>query len=195
MASVNLNFLPRFFSTSHNLPYLAQFASFSRTTFITMPSSRNLDLYKENLERWKAEGRTFEELAIQLNELKGVRVTARTIKNYFRKWDNHERTRTIDTPLLRTRISYLIHEIGLDDITLLEILQEEGHQLKKFALVRIRKELNIYRRAKDRQVAFEDELKTLWLLSTEMEGDSPLDDKGRAYLHEFVRKKGIFIAR
>ena len=52
---------------------------------------------------------------------------------------------TVVSDELKKRIQVLFFEVGLDDKEILRVLQEEGFQIGKWALIRLRFELNLKR--------------------------------------------------
>jgi hypothetical protein len=94
--------------------------------------------------------------------------------------------------VVRARIAYIFYQLGLPDEDILDILQENGYSISIKSVVNIRKATGIYRRTTN---GAEDTKRAIELLETLLQNDYPIDDRGKTFLVEAIRKKRLLIAK
>ena len=157
------------------------------------PPSVNLELYKDEITDLLFRGKTISDVVQHLKETYEVQLVPRTLQRRMRTWQVTVRPRTQDTSLLRTRIQDLFFD-GFDDVKLLQILQEEGHQIGKYSLVRIREELGLKRRLHTEDEKETADQRALDALTEELQ-HGIVEGYGRGLLHAHFQQLGVHIAR
>jgi hypothetical protein len=159
-----------------------------------MVGRRKVDIepFKDDLVRWFKDGLTFDELSQYLKGTHHVELSGGSIKKRMQKWNIFKRGRSDDSEILRARIAYIFYELGGSDEDIQEMLEENGFAITIRGMMDIRKSAGMYRRTID---PAEDSRKAVELLTVILQGDHPIDDKGKTLLMEVIRKKGLIIAR
>jgi hypothetical protein len=140
------------------------------------------------------EGLTFDQIAKHLDEAYAVHTTSRTIKRRFRNWEITRQMPTEVKEEIKNRIQVLFFEVGLEDKDLLSALQNEGYNIGKYTLVRLRFELGLRRRIRGvEQQRLANEL--VQRLVTQELQKGVIDGYGRGYLYTHFRQQGHIIGR
>jgi hypothetical protein len=140
------------------------------------------------------EGLTFDQIAKHLHEAYAVHTTSRTIKRRFRNWKITRQMPTEVKEEIKNRIQVLFFEVGLEDKDLLSALQNEGYNIGKYTLVRLRFELGLRRRIRGvEQQQHANEL--IQRLVTQELQKGVIDGYGRGYLYTHFRQQGHIIGR
>ena len=159
-----------------------------------MPAqSIDLELYKDEIVDLFSNGKTVSDILKFLSSAYEVQIGKRTLERRLQLWKATVRSQTQDTPVLRTRIQELFRN-GLSEVELLHILREEGHQIGKYSLVRIREELGLKRRLRTEEEKQEAEEKALEALTQELQY-GVIEGYGRGLLYTHFQQLGIHIAR
>jgi hypothetical protein len=154
----------------------------------------DLDIYQPELRNLYDEGLSFDQLSQHLAEQHNTQINTRTIQRRFQEWHVRKRKPTVISDELKKRIQVLFFEVGLDDNEMLQVLEQEGFQLGKYALVRLRFELNLRRRIRSPEQQREADIIVRRLVAQELE-KGVIDGYGRTYLYTFFRQQGYIIAR
>ena len=156
----------------------------------------DLEIYQPELRTlYESEGISFDQLSEYLFSEHQIQITARTIKRRFQTWGIRKRhPPTILSDELKKRIQVLFFEIGLDDKDMLHVLQQEGFQIGKYALVRLRFELNLRRREYTVEQQQKADIIVRNLVAQELEKGA-IDGYGRRYLYTYFRQRGFICAR
>ncbi len=157
------------------------------------PPSVNLELYKDEIIDLLFQGKTISDIVQHLRETYEVQLVSRTLQRRMRTWQVTVRPQTQDTELLRTRIQDLFFD-GFDDTELLQILQEEDHQIGKYSLKRIRKELGLKRRLRTEEDKETANQRALDALTEELQ-HGVVEGYGRGLLYAHFQQLGVHIAR
>jgi hypothetical protein len=150
--------------------------------------------YQMELVSLFSEGLTIDQLSHYLQEEYDITVNTRTIKRRFQQWQVRKRQPTLVSQELKNRIQVLFFEVGLEDQDMLHVLQEEGFQLGKYALVRLRFELNLRRRIRTEEQSRQANEIIQRLVAEELQ-KGLIDGYGYRYLYTHLRQKGYIIAR
>jgi Clr5 domain len=120
-------------------------------------------------------------------------MSKRTLERRLSEWGYTQRQQTDDTPLLRARMKVLFYDVGLDDETMLYILQEEGYSVGLVAMQRLRRTMSMHRRIGH----FSQRMKNSILEEiVQMELDKgTITQYGRSRVQEHFRMQGIFVSR
>src|SRR5205807_8525500 len=156
----------------------------------------NFEIHQPTLRTlYESEGLSFDQLSEYLLSEHQIQVTARTIKRRFQVWGIRKRHPPIVlSDELKKRIQVLFFEIRLDDKDMLHVLQQEGFQIGKYALVRLRFELNLRRREYKIEQQQEADIIVRNLVAQELEKGA-IDGYGRRYLYTYFRQRGFICAR
>lgn len=137
---------------------------------------------------------TTDQIAQHLQDEYNIRVTSRTIRRRLKDWSVRQRTATVVSDELKRRIQVLFFEIGLNDKEMLQVLQSEGFQLGKWALIRLRFELDLKRSVRTEAGRIESNRRIHQLVSDELQ-KGVIDGYGYRYLYTHLRQKGHIAAR
>lgn len=140
------------------------------------------------------EGLTYEQIAAFLRETYQISVTARTLKRRFRIWGVQKRVPTEVTDAAKKRIQVLFFEVGLEDAEMLTVLKNEGFNIGKYTLVRLRFELGLRRRVRGVEQCQEADQLIRRLLTEELP-HGVIDGYGRRYLYTHFRQRGHIVSR
>jgi hypothetical protein len=110
----------------------------------------------------------------------------------MQKWNISKCGRSDNSETLRARIAYIFYELGGSDEDIQEMLEKDGFAIMIRGVMDIRKSAGMYRRTID---PAENSRKTVKLLTVILQGDHPIDNKGKTLLMEVIRKKRLMIAR
>jgi hypothetical protein len=154
----------------------------------------NIDGHRHELAALFQEGLSFDELARHLRDEYGLNVNLRTLKRRFNNWSIRKREATVVSDDLKRRIAALFFEVGLDDQEMLIALKDEGYQLGKYALVRLRFELNLRRSLRTEEQRRQADTTIRQLIAEEME-KGVIDGYGCKYLYTHFRQQGFIAAR
>jgi hypothetical protein len=152
----------------------------------------NIEPFKNDLVRWFKDGLTFDELSQHLKDIYYVELSGRSIKKRMQKWNIFKRGRSDNSETLRARITYIFYKFGGSDEDIQEMLEKDGFAITIRGVMDIRKSASMYRRTID---LAEDSRRAIELLTVILQGDHPIDDKGKTLLMEAIRKKKLIIAR
>ncbi|KAF2469932.1 uncharacterized protein BDR25DRAFT_343225 [Lindgomyces ingoldianus] len=162
-----------------------------------MPRGRpkiNLEPYQLHLLGLFHEGVTYAQMATYLLEEFQVRVTSRTIKQRFQTWNVRRRLPAEVEDGVKNQIQVLFFEVGLEDSDMLHVLHNEGFQIGKYTLVRLRFELGLRRRVRGVEQSQQADELVQQLVGQELE-KGVIDGYGRGYLYTHFRQRGHIIAR
>jgi len=137
---------------------------------------------------------TVDQIVRHLHEEHNVQITSRTVQRRLKDWSVRRRAATIVSDELKQRIQYLFFEISLDDKEMLKVLQSEGFQLNKWALIRLRFELNLKRSVRTEADLRESNERIHQMISDELQ-KGVIDGYGYRYLYTHLRQKGHIAAR
>ena len=154
----------------------------------------DLGPYKAQIIIWfQDENKTADEIVELLRSSYDKMVALRTIQRRLKDWGITKRTRAENIAALRARIAYMFCILGFTDIEMLHALKEEGHQIKKTSLVRIRREQRLWRRLSvfDR-AALEEQLREA--IQEELDKGS-IEGYGRGLLYTHFRTIGFIATR
>ena len=154
----------------------------------------DLDSYKEFIrESYIDNDIDLDTIRIQLQQIYNVTVSLRALRGRLKTWDIQKRQQSDDNPELRYRIITLFFDVGLDDTTMLDVLQREGYQIGIWKLQRLRKEMGMIRRVSP----FDTEAvraQTLDIVQKELEKGTILP-YGRRLLYDHFQSEGHIISR
>lgn len=95
-----------------------------------------------------SDGLTFAQIAAVLSKEENIQVNVRTLKRRFQAWGlKKQLPRTVED-VIKTRIQVLYSEDCLEDREILVALRDEGYDIGKYTLVRLRFELGLRRRVR-----------------------------------------------
>lgn len=104
-----------------------------------------LDDLKDYVGDLYLQGQTQDHILAQLNKILSRTLSDRTLKRRLKEWGFTKKIRTEDSSQLRQRVYDLFYEYGLNDDTMLDVLTKEGFIVAKRALVKIRKDMGIFK--------------------------------------------------
>jgi hypothetical protein len=123
-----------------------------------------------------------------------LQVTDRTIYSRLQEWEirKHNRTTTSNF-LLHTRIKILFFQVGMEEKEMLHALHNEGFDITRRTLRRLRLQLGLRRRTDsiEGQLQVDEILKGI---EEELEKGT-IEGYGKELLHRHFRRKGFMIAR
>ncbi len=144
-----------------------------------------IDLYDQHY--------TVNQIVKTLSDQHNVEVKARTIGSRLQGWSKNKRHATEDSPQLRLQITNLFLHCGLKDAEIVEVLRTEGYQLGLTGLIRIRKDLGLYRRlANEHGEAAQSQLGHI--VQSQLD-EGVIQGYGRGYLYTHFRSQGHIVSR
>jgi hypothetical protein len=154
----------------------------------------DLEPYKELIqESYIDNDIDLDTIRVELQHRHNVTVSLRTLRVRLKTWNIQKRQQSHDSPELRYRIITLFFDVGLDDPTLLDVLQREGYQIAIWGLQRLRKEMGLIRRVSP----FDSEavrIQTLEIVQKKLEKGTILP-YGRRLLYDHFQSEGHIISR
>jgi hypothetical protein len=139
-------------------------------------------------------GCTYENLKSWLEDEQDTRASVRTIKKWMQEWGVRKRmTKDVDRRVKQLVEAYF-YESRLRDKEMLVCLKDEGYNISKWALVRVRYQLGLKRRAvgAEHQAAADELVRRI---CEEGLKEGLIDGYGREYLFTHFRLKRNCIAR
>jgi hypothetical protein len=161
-----------------------------------MPPGRpSIDLasYREEITDLYCSGNSVLEITKSLLDTYQIDIKPRTLERRLKEWDLRKRTYTEDTPHLRARIATLFFQCCLNDDEMLQVLRQEGFQIKSRTLQRIRLSMGLHRRLSlDRYEEIDGILKEVVRKELDKGG---IEGYGRGLLYTHFRSHMHIISR
>jgi hypothetical protein len=159
------------------------------------PVKKNLEPYKDPLVKLFRDGATYDDLKVWLEVEQGLKISVRSIKDWFKDWGVGRHLRVEVEDHVKAKIREMYFEDCADDNEIIEELQEkEGIFLTKGAIVRMRSEMNLMRRIRGPEAQAEaDQLAYHVIADGLLTG--PIDGYGKGYLHAHFRSSHVNVQR
>jgi len=154
--------------------------------------SIDLNPYKSEIIQWARTKVSSDNIAHKLKSQYKIKVSGITIKRRLTAWDVQLRQRTHDTPVLRASIA-LLFRLNCTDEEILDELTDNGFQIKKTGIKRIRLELGLARKMHtiDREVM---DAQLFGVLKEELD-DGHIEGYGRGLLYTYFKRQGRLVTR
>jgi hypothetical protein len=152
----------------------------------------DLNPFQDLITTWFNDGISTENIAQRLQNEHNTSCTDRTIRRRLKDWGVTQRVRIKETAALRLKIASMFYMNFPDDI-IVRALNEEGYQIGKSTVVRIRKAQDCKRwmTAWERVEANSE----LWNIVQEELDKGTIEGYGKELLHKYFRTKGLNTTR
>lgn len=157
------------------------------------PPSIDLTSYREEITQLYNSGNSISNITKSLLETYNIDIKPRTLERRLKEWDLRRLTYTEDGPHLRARVTTLFFQCCLNDDEILHVLQQEGFQIKRRTLQRIRLSMGLHRRLSlDRYEEIDSILKEVVRKELDKGG---IEGYGRGLLYTHFRSHMHIISR
>ena len=153
----------------------------------------NLEPYQAFIIELSEQKTSVKEIIKILKEQYNITVGERTIRSRMSEWGHKSYQQTDDNIQLRLRITNLFISCCLKDDDILEVLRYEGYQIGGERLVRLRKELGLFRRMSSKESQTAD-IQLRAIVQDELE-KGRIQGFGRGYLYTHFRSMGLIASR
>jgi hypothetical protein len=152
----------------------------------------NLQPFKGLITTWFNDDISSDDIAKRLADEHSIVCTARTIERRLKEWGVTKRVRIQETAGLRLKIASMYYMNFSDDI-IVRALNEEGYQIGKTSVVRIRKAQGCKRwmTAWEREEANSE----LWSIVKEELDKGTIEGYGKELLQKYFHMKGLNTTR
>lgn len=152
----------------------------------------DLSPFQDLITTWFNDGISTEDIAQRLQSEHNTSCTDRTIRRRLKDWGVTQRVRIKETAALRLKIASMFYMNFPDDI-IVRALNEEGYQIGKSTVVRIRKAQGYKRRMSvwERVEANSE----LWGIVQEELDKGEIEGYGKELLQKYFRMKGLNTTR
>jgi transposase len=154
----------------------------------------NLTLYKAQIISWfQDDDKTLNAIATLLQSSYDITTTTKTVQRRLKDWGISKRTRVHITSTLQARIAYFFCILGFTDKEIVHALQCEGVRIEHSAVVRVRRQLGLWRRLSifDRQ-GLEEQLREA--IKVELD-KGVIESYGKGLLYTHFRTSGFIATR
>jgi hypothetical protein len=152
----------------------------------------DLTPYKAEIIQWARTKVTSIEISQRLRAQYDIQTCEKTIDRRLRIWGIQRRQTTHDTPVLRASIAMLFR-LNCTDEEILDELIDNGFQIKKTGIKRIRLELGLARKMHtlDREAM---DAQLFGVLKEELD-DGRIEGYGRGLLYTYFKRQGRLVTR
>lgn len=166
------------------------------------PSKKNTGRPRVDLEPYKTEVIGLFEKKTKSNDIckhlkrqHDIQISSRTLNQRLLLWGVKKKTEiSTSNEVLHARIKHLFFEVGLSDQEIVAVLHDEGHDVSKRTLRRLRQKLGIRLRL-DSPAQQQAQVQEILDALTEEMDKGTIEGYGKELLHNHFRSKGYVFAR
>lgn len=158
------------------------------------PSNAVVDQYKDEIIELYLSGLSVPQLIEHLQQYYNIDIPNRTLKRRLTQWDIHKLLWSDEESAIKARIFVLLFNVGLEDVDILKALHQEGHNIGKWTLKRLRLTEGWKRRPAKYEDIREADAEIQRLVEGELQKGT-IEGYGRGHLYTHFRQQGLIIAR